>query len=170
MSSGIYKMTFSDGSIYIGKSADVAKRWAQHSKAFSKGTHTKKLQEAYDSMGSPNYEIIFECHPDHIDILESYFINKYWNDNILNTTCPADLEDQDLKLLSEVNPSVWSLSTFDHLFNWLDIQKDRDNLKNTLNNSKRASTVKELEKKLLEANQEIVRLKSRGFFSRLFNL
>jgi hypothetical protein len=177
MSSGIYKLTFSDGSVYIGKSSNIDKRWSQHGKAMSKGTHTKKIQECYEKYGEPKYEVIFECHPDHIDIMENYFISMHWSERILNTTKPFDLSREDKDTLNRVNDYVWSISTFDHLRNWLRVQKELEKVVNTLEDLKSGSLAEELEddievlQELLDSSQEEVkRLKSRGLFARIFNL
>jgi group I intron endonuclease len=177
MSSGIYKLTFSNGSVYIGKSSNIDKRWSQHGKAMSKGTHTKKIQECYEKYGEPLYEVVFECHPDHIDIMENYFISLYWSDSILNTTKPFDLTKEDKDTLNSVNRTVWNISTFDHLRNWLRVQKELERSNTTLMDIKSGSLVEELEEDvevlqelLDDSRAEIKRLKSRGLFARIFNL
>lgn len=169
MTSGIYKLTFPDGSIYIGKSVDIQKRWSQHNKALTKGTHTKRMQEVYNKFGPPKYEVIFECHPDHIDILETYFINKYWSGTILNSTRPADINDNGLKILSECAHYVWDLSTFEHIQRWSDTLDKVEELQDTIEASKDAILLITLEDKLASANKEINGLKNRGFWSRVFN-
>lgn len=176
MSSGIYKLTFKDGSIYIGKSVDVSKRWSQHSKAMLKGTHTKKMQEIFDEYGSPEYEIIFECHPDHIDILEGYFINVFWNNNILNTTRPPLLSTEDQDLLRTVNTEVWGLSTFDHLRAWKQHDARANALESKITRVKNGSLVEELEDEIEDLEEIVAKLTherdaiaNRGFFARLFN-
>lgn len=177
MTSGIYKLTFKDGSIYIGKSSNIDKRWSQHSKAMLKGTHTKKIQEAFAKFGDPKFEVIFECHPDHIDIMEGYFINIFWNSKILNTTQPPLLTDYEIGILETVNEDVWGISTFQHLDAWKRADARVTLLEKTIENSKNAklfkNTLEELTntKYALELEkQEVKRLNSRGFFERLFNL
>lgn len=171
MSSGIYKLTFPDGSIYIGKSVDINKRWTQHSKALQKGTHTKNMQQVYDKCGAPRYEIIFECHPDHIDILENYFINLYWGaESMLNTTRPADLTDTEKEVLLNFPDSLWDMSTFEHILKWNEVSGEVKILKAKLDKSKNNKAIEKLEEELMAAKAEITRLGSRGFFARLFNL
>lgn len=77
MTSGIYKATFKDGSIYIGKSINIENRWKQHTDDMLKGRHTKKMQNAYNLYGLPKFQILIPSHKDHIDILEGYVINAY---------------------------------------------------------------------------------------------
>lgn len=169
MNSGIYKLTFPDGSIYIGKSVDIPKRWSQHTKALTKGTHTKRMQDVYNKYGTPKYEVIFECHPDHIDILETYFINRYWSDTILNTTKPADISDEGHRILEQCADFVWDMSTFEHIQKWSDALDTIEELERTVECSEDAQVLLKLEKMLAESKEEIRRLNNRGFFARLFN-
>lgn len=88
MTSGIYKLTFPSGRIYIGKSVDMDNRWRQHFDKFKKGTAAKDMQYEYDTYGKPVPEVIYKCHPDHLDIMESFFISRVNPE--LNTSRPAD--------------------------------------------------------------------------------
>lgn len=88
MISGIYKITFPSGKRYIGKSIDVDTRWKQHTDKLRKGDAAKNMQEQWNTYREFIGEVIFECHPDHIDIMESYFIARLNPE--LNTTRPAD--------------------------------------------------------------------------------
>lgn len=177
MSSGIYKLTFKDGSIYIGKSVNIDKRWSQHTKAMVKGTHTKRIQEAFEKFGDPKFELIFECHPDHIDILEGYFINKYWSNTILNTTRPSDLSESDLFVIEHYSDNVWNASTFDHLRGVHERDLTIESLETKLKNVKSGKRLKDLESmvellrsEMIKANTENSRLKSRSLFERIFNM
>lgn len=169
MSSGIYKLTFADKSIYIGKSVDMEKRWDQHLKAMRKGTHTSRIQEAYDSHGVPLFDIVIKCHPHHIDILETYFINGYWSPKILNSTRPADIDELGINLIEELPDEAWDLSTFEYIQQWQLALTKVDELKQIIKDSKNATTLSNL----LDSNKilakELDRLKNRGFFARLFN-
>lgn len=106
MDSGIYRLTFGNQYFYIGKSENIPKRWATHRKNFEQGTHTKKMQQAYDSFGPPEYYVMLECHPDHIDLYESYFIHQCWGPAILNTTKPRRLDPDDEEALGELYDRV----------------------------------------------------------------
>lgn len=88
MTSGIYKLTFSSGDTYIGKSINIDTRWDQHRDKLIKGKGAKAMQRAYELYGFPMGEILFECHPDHIDIVESCFISRF--KPTLNGTRPED--------------------------------------------------------------------------------
>jgi hypothetical protein len=169
MTSGIYKLTFSDGSYYIGKSSDITRRWGQHQESMSKGTHTKKLQQAFDIHGDPEYEILLECHEDHIDIMESLYINTNWGPSILNATRPTAWNQDDIDFLDRINSEVWTVSTIQHLRNWLQTQKEVNRLKDRISGLKDGSLVYSLEYELQELRSKIYNLRSRGFFARLFN-
>lgn len=95
MTSGIYKLTFSSGKVYIGKSENIELRWQQHYASFVKNTHSKKMQREYNQYGNPEYEIVLYVHPDHIDIYESIYIQLYWGPNCLNGNRPKPINAQD---------------------------------------------------------------------------
>jgi hypothetical protein len=95
MISGIYKLTFSSGKIYIGKSENVELRWQQHQASFQKGTHSKKMQCEYNQHGTPDYEVLLYVHPDHIDIYESIYIQINWGPRCLNGNRPKPISSED---------------------------------------------------------------------------
>lgn len=169
MSSGIYKLIFTDKSIYIGKSVDIEKRWEQHLKAMKKGTHTARIQDAYNSYGLPKLETIMECHPHHIDILETYFINGYWSDKILNTTRPADLEELGISLVDELPDMMWELSTFDYIQNWQSASAEVERLEKLVRDSRDTTILLSTVESNAALLKELERIKNRGFFARLFN-
>lgn len=113
MPSGIYKLTFTDGSFYIGKSISISNRWKQHFDKFIKGKAASNMQRAFDMHGAPNGEILFKCHKDHIDIAEEMFINRL--NPPLNRTYPPDpfagMSIPEIEKISE----LFSLSTIDHI-------------------------------------------------------
>ena len=95
MDSGIYKLTFSNGQFYIGKSENIPKRWKTHQVNFQKGQHTKKMQAVYDLHGPPEYSVILDVHQDHIDIYEGILIAAAWGPQLLNTTKPKPLSREE---------------------------------------------------------------------------
>lgn len=113
MPSGIYKLTFTDGSFYIGKSISISNRWKQHFDKFIKGKAASNMQRAFDMHGAPTGEILFKCHKDHIDIAEGLFINRL--NPPLNGTYPPDpfagMGIPEIEKISE----LFSLSTIDHI-------------------------------------------------------
>lgn len=86
--SGVYQLQFSSGRIYIGKSINIEERFNQHMDKFRKSAAAKTMQNEYDRYGPPNLSILALCHPDHVDIVESWLINR--NRPELNTTRPPD--------------------------------------------------------------------------------
>lgn len=90
MTSGIYKLEFRSGNTYIGKSVDVNERFKDHMRSFEKKKAAAKMQAEYDRWGAPEMTVIIEAHPDHIDILERYFIGAMKPE--LNTQLPNELE------------------------------------------------------------------------------
>lgn len=88
MDSGIYKITFSSGYYYIGKSTHIPQRWKTHQSSFEKGKHTKKMQAQYDQYGPPKYLVLLSVHPDHLEQYEQAVTDMFWSDLILNTTRP----------------------------------------------------------------------------------
>jgi hypothetical protein len=106
MISGIYKLTFSSGKIYIGKSENIELRWQQHYASFVKNTHSKKMQYEYNLCGNPEYEIVLYVHPDHIDIYESIYIQQHWGPNCLNGNRPKPITPQDAQKYLEYYHSL----------------------------------------------------------------
>lgn len=146
MTCGIYKLTFPSGNFYIGKSTDIDKRWKQHWDNFSKGKHTKNMQAEFNIYGNYTQEVIFECHEDHIDILEETFIDRMHPS--LNGTKGRDrletiAEHEDIFL------SYFSMSTIGHIF-------ELHNSKLTINELKRE--VAEAEESISELEEDITRL------------
>lgn len=88
MTSGVYQLTFSSGATYIGKSVDITARWKQHANAFVKGKATEAMQAEFNKCGHPDGKVLFECHPDHIDLVEAVLIARC--EPTLNSARPED--------------------------------------------------------------------------------
>jgi hypothetical protein len=99
MISGVYELSFPNGSRYIGKSMDIHRRWTEHRNSFNKGKAAKKMQECFDRYGFPDGTILYECHSDHVDLMEAYFIIK--NTPSLNTSIPIRLNPDEMRILGE---------------------------------------------------------------------
>lgn len=116
MNSGIYRLTFSSGRFYIGKSIDIPTRWRQHEDKFSKGKAAVRMQTEYDRCGSPQKEVLLHCHADHIDIVETWLIDQFQQQSgnwMLNATYAEPIADVDrLKINRDI--SLLGLSTPDH--------------------------------------------------------
>lgn len=115
MASGIYRLTFSSGKFYIGKSLDLETRWKQHFNKFATGKAARPMQVEYDRCGLPTTEAIFHCHQDHIDIMEEWLIDQFKCGDMLNTTYPKlDRTDEVAELINN-NRELLNLCTWDHL-------------------------------------------------------
>ena len=128
MKSGIYKLIFSSGKCYIGKSMDVPSRWKQHTDRFKKGDAAGKMQQEYNRCGVPEMEVIFECHSDHIDIMETYCIHAHDRSMLLNTSIPESLTQEEYNNLL-LSPEVLKFSTSDHVATMFSLNKDVRELK-----------------------------------------
>ena len=86
MSIGIYKIeNLINGSIYIGQSIDIEKRWSTHISILNQNNHyNAHLQNAWNKYGSENFQfsIVEECKPLELNDREIYWIKKY--DSFIN--------------------------------------------------------------------------------------
>lgn len=146
MDSGIYKLQFSNGQFYIGKSENIPKRWKTHQANFEKGTHTKKMQEVYNRHGPPQYSVELEVHSDHIDIYESILIATAWGPNLLNATKPKPISPEEA-------------DEYIHLYDSLKFGEESAMLYSTLQH---ARAIKQLHAENQELRQEVDELRSEG--------
>ena len=74
----IYKLLFSDGSMYVGKTTRaIDSRYKEHCSRLHKGTHhSYKVQNKYKEFGIPKVEILEEVGISSIDNREVYWIAK----------------------------------------------------------------------------------------------
>lgn len=128
--SGIYKLTFPGGSTYIGKSVDIERRWREHAESMRKGTAAKKMQNAYILEGFPDSEVLLECHPDHIDLMESVFIIA--QNPSLNTGIPIKLQQSEIDILCADSHAL-EYSTATHMLSMRNLTNDKIALENTIN-------------------------------------
>lgn len=115
MAAGIYRLTFSSGKFYIGKSLDLEARWRQHFNKFALGKAARPMQLEYDRCGLPETEVIFYCHQDHIDILEELLIEQFKCGDMLNSTYPKCSLTDRVALLINKSHDLLKQSTFEHL-------------------------------------------------------
>lgn len=99
---------------YIGKSADIKTRWRQHHDNFVKGKASSRMQAEFNRYKDYTQEVLLECHQDHIDIMETYFINYSNKGMMLNTifSQPLPAEQYDPLL---ANIAVLRYSTSEHV-------------------------------------------------------
>lgn len=112
MTTGVYRLTFSDGSEYIGKSVNIEARYDEHLKSLKKYTAARKMQAVYIRCGEPKCTIIVECHADHIDFLESFFIR--YDKPVLNTMIGCSITNDEFRLLQR-HSDLLQLSTIQHI-------------------------------------------------------
>ncbi len=115
MASGIYRLTFSSGKYYIGKSLDLETRWKQHFNKFATGKAARPMQVEYDRCGLPKTEVLIYCHKDHIDILEELLIDQEKSLDMLNTTYPQVERTDEVATLINKSRELLHLSTLQHL-------------------------------------------------------
>lgn len=115
MASGIYRLTFSSGKFYIGKSLELETRWKQHFNKFALGKAARPMQIEYDRCGLPTTEAIFYCHQDHIDIMEEWLIDQFKCGDMLNTTYPKIERTEKVAALIDNSRELLHQSTWEHL-------------------------------------------------------
>lgn len=180
MTTGIYKLKFADGSTYIGKSVDCERRFSEHQKKLSLGTHSQAMQRAYKQSGMPSCWILQEAHQDHIDLLETIWI--YYHQPNLNTASTVKMSVQDAELLDKAG-ELLKLSTRQHIESIYQLTSQVASLKDQL--ALKGSTLEYLQLKqtneeLLEFNQELIEQKnswrskyqqekSKTWWQRIFN-
>jgi hypothetical protein len=99
----------------VGKSLDLETRWKQHFNKFATGKAARPMQLEYDRCGLPQTEVIFDCHRDHIDILEELLIDQLKGPDMLNTTYPQVNRTDEVSILINNSRDLLNLSTFEHL-------------------------------------------------------
>ncbi len=186
MTSGIYKLEFTNGYFYVGKSNNIERRWDEHYNKFEKGTAAKPLQNLFDRLGYPDTEILLRCHEDNIDVMEAAYIHsglkKYGRHKCLNTNIPKDPDFTSFEL------NVVTKSLKEQMEWVVELQKQIEQYENELEQQEvdhrrevlsieDGRKVLELERDLANLaetieylNEDIRKLKNRNWFQRLFNL
>jgi hypothetical protein len=78
MTTGIYKLSFSGtNKVYIGKSKNIYSRFIKHKYSMRSNRASVKLQQAYNTYGSPKIELLFECTEQELDELEAAAIEVF---------------------------------------------------------------------------------------------
>lgn len=114
MTSGVYKLEFPSGHYYFGKSDNIERRMEEHANKFRKNKHTTKMQKLYMLHGLPTAKIAFQCHADHIDLIESMFIEAGAGEFSLNGNQPRKVSETERELLIN-NAEQLKFSTAQHL-------------------------------------------------------
>lgn len=188
MASGIYRLTFSSGKFYIGKSLDLETRWKQHFNKFATGKAARPMQIEYDRCGLPDTHVIFYCHQDHIDIMEEWLIDEYKCGDMLNTTYPKITRTDEIATLINRNNDLLQLSTWEHL-QLLDTLKQEVAKRRILQEAAEHETeqlrsegyimdsdyveivdlANDFKESLLKKKAELTRLQNLSWWDRLFN-
>lgn len=85
---GIYKITFPNGHYYLGQATDINRRFTQHKRELSKGTHSNsRLQNCYNKYGDPIYELVQECSKEELSDIETTYIIKHIDDEMCCNMC-----------------------------------------------------------------------------------
>lgn len=157
MKSGIYLLTFSTATCYIGKSVDISVRYHQHLEKFRKGTHSKRMQAEYVRAGEPKCEVVCLAHPDHIDILESLYIDKYhrhYGDRLLNTQFPELPTHGELLMLHQ---HLLQYSTGDHIYTVIEYENKVQQLTETVKDYRKNGKILPKELELLRTLEQEVK-------------
>ncbi len=184
MTTGIYELKFSNGQVYIGQSLDIKNRWEQHKQNMLAGKAATAMQRAYSASGLPEGRVLFECHRDYLDMIESIHINiakdKYGKHNCLNTSVPCSVTSTDCGIVERHKDelTVSALTTISELSktkNDLRIAKNTlklleskgiitpDTLKQNI------SFLEEENERLVEDNAKLRILANKTWWQRLFN-
>lgn len=147
MKTGIYSFTFSDGSQFVGRGLDLDKTWRTHLQDLKIGVASRNLQLAYNKLGTPRVQVLQECHSDHLEILESYYVCLL--QPTLNDVGSVKIDDPNLHIL-QTNSELLKLSTVELLNHIVDMNSEIQSLLNS-----------DLVKNLNEANFALVNLADR---------
>ena len=78
MTIGIYALVFKGtDKVYIGRSDNIERRYRDHINHLSSGISPPKVQNAYNSYGTPELFILQECCIDQLNQLELEWIKEY---------------------------------------------------------------------------------------------
>lgn len=136
---GIYRLTIGE-SIYVGSSANVAKRIKRHIYAAQHGTEPQRLQQAYNVHGSMSADVLEKVQPEtsKYDLLK---LEQKWIDKLhpdLNG-CPvreSDPVDNLVRFMKEEQLAKRKASTEDHPFYKARYEREAQRLTATIEDHK----------------------------------
>ena len=169
MTTGIYQLTFSSGKRYIGQSIDVEARWKQHTDKFRKGTAAKPMQAEFHASGYPDADLLLECHKDHLDMMESMYINSNCIAHkhlMLNTSIPKDYTNAEIYTIDK-NVEYLKYSIVQLIHQASTAKANISNLENAAPPNVKA--LKEDIQKLIKVNQMLSLEASKSWWQKLFN-
>ena len=81
VSSGIYKLTSSDGHYYIGSSCNLTARFRNHKKALEVQRHPNKfIQNVYNKTnGAWTFELLEACHREQLPVVENNYLLEHFS-------------------------------------------------------------------------------------------
>ena len=174
MNSGIYVLKFPSGKYYIGKTNNFTRRWNEHAEKMRKGTAARSIQLAYEEEGFPTASVLFECHPDHTELLEKYYIAGNTGPNMLNSTIPATGDQEELDILNANNETLKN-STASLCVALSNADRKHTEVCKKLEEVKRGTRIPELEQELAQSYNDIVRygnelhrVQNLGLWDRIF--
>ncbi len=80
MACGIYlgsPLILTTDKVYIGQSKNIYSRVLRHNSMFTLGTHSEKMQKAYNEYGEFNWEVLKECSEAELNVFEKYYIKLF---------------------------------------------------------------------------------------------
>jgi hypothetical protein len=78
MTIGIYALVFENTDmVYIGQSDNIERRYSEHLQKLNNGKGSKKLQNAFNSFGTPKFHVLKSCSIDVLDTLEIEYISEF---------------------------------------------------------------------------------------------
>jgi hypothetical protein len=166
MTCGIYKLTFGNSLSYVGKSNNIESRWFQHNDDMIEGRAAKKVQEAYSLYGTPKKEILFKCHCDHIDLMETIFIHKL--KPALNSATTTYILTKDVIALEQWEEML-AYSTGEHLRLIATLSEEIHAINSFDYSAAQAKNIEQGEY-LAAVLTELNKIKKRSLFQRIFNI
>jgi len=89
---------------------DLEVRLAEHAKLFAEGAAAKGLQDCFAKFGEPSAVVLMDCHPDHLDFLERFYINLLKPSLNLKITGPVTDAAEAIRY-----PELLTRSTVEHI-------------------------------------------------------
>lgn len=104
MTIGIYLLRFKNtDKVYIGQSLNIEGRYKGHLYKFNKGIASNKLQQAFNTFGVPEIEILCECSEQELDKTEDEAIEIFDAVNNGFNTLKSSLDSHTCSRYGELN-------------------------------------------------------------------
>jgi len=109
MTCGIYVLKFKDTTrVYLGQSIDIENRYLSHIQSMKAGKSSRKLMEAYNTWGTPSYEVVLECSEDELNYNENEAIQIFnsFNDGFNSLETAEEMPKWKSQLKGEEAPNA----------------------------------------------------------------